>query len=143
MSVRTKDVPPELRALYEEAVQAYKPDITGVFIGGITVVIVPMEHWSPNIYFYNFASRRDPIAEIGNGGQSLVFRPYSKKGQEGDAYLDEGIILREMRVLPSLIRDRIDEVRAMELGVSVKHVHKFTDPNYVAPQQKKKAGRKK
>lgn len=143
MVVRSKEVSPELRSLYEETIQVFTKDITGTFIGGIVVAIVPMEHWSPNIYFYDFAKRRDPIAEIGSGGQSLVFRPYSVKGHNGDVYLDESIVLAQMQVLPELIRMRIQEVQALELGVAVRHVHKFTDPNYVPPQQKKKQGRNK
>lgn len=137
MAAKTKELNAELKALYKEVVRTLSDNVSGIWAGDLTIVIVRREHSSPNIYFYDFQNLRSPVAEIGYDGVSLVLRPYSKKGHHTDVYLSEETVLREMRVLPDLIKRRIAEVQGLELGVRPEHVHIFTDPDYIAPPQRK------
>ena len=118
MTTRTKSSSPELIALYQETLAAFNGGVCPVFVGDLTVVIVEKQHFSPDIYFYNFSQLRSPLAELSNRGESLLFRPHSVKGCHSDQYLNEPVILNEMRALPRLIQERIKQVRALELSAS-------------------------
>jgi hypothetical protein len=117
-SNRIKEPTTELTDLYHQTTRAFNGGVDGVFVcGQLTVVLVERKHFAPDIYVYNFKRSRKPLIELGNAGQSLLFRPYSKEGVNGDIYLNEEDILKEMRLIPKLMKERVRNHIIHEMAV--------------------------
>ena len=107
----TKVTPPEIKALYDQAMDIYATtSIARVFASEVTMVVDQKPNAETDrhdIWFYRFGKSHERFAQITNGGEYLVL----------DSGLVENIVLNAMKGLPTVFKEARNTLSLIETGL--------------------------
>ncbi|MNE23352.1 hypothetical protein D3C87_1160500 [compost metagenome] len=107
----TKATPPEIRALYDQAMDIYATtSIARVFASEVTMVIDQKPNAETDrhdIWFYRFGKSHERFAQITSGGEYMIL----------DSGLVENIVLNAMKGLPTVFKEARNTLSLIETGL--------------------------